>query len=68
MNDKVYASLISLCTDICTRNGKKRLLWLEDKDKTLNYAPKSDEMVITVHRWFATNPAMATGSMHAWVI
>ena len=53
MNDKVYASLISLCTDICKRNGKKRLLWLVDKDKTLNYAPKSDEMVITVHRWFA---------------
>lgn len=54
MNDKVYASLISLCTDICKRNGKKRLLWLGDKDKTLNYASKSDEMVITVHRWFAS--------------
>lgn len=54
MNDKVYASLISLCTDICKRNGKKRLLWLGDKDKTLSYAPKSDEMVITVHRWFAS--------------
>lgn len=53
MNDKVYASLISLCTDICKRNGKKRLLWLGDKTKTLNYAPKSDEMVLTVHRWFA---------------
>lgn len=53
MNDKVYASLISLCTDICKRNGKKKLLWLGDKDKTLNYTPKSDEMVITVHRWFA---------------
>ena len=53
MNDKVYASLISLCTDICKRNGKKKLLWFEDKNKALNYAPKSDEMVITVHRWFA---------------
>ena len=53
MNDKVYASLISLCTDICKRNGKKKLLWFGDKDQTLNYAPKSDEMVITVHRWFA---------------
>lgn len=53
MNDKVYASLISLCTDICKRNSKKKLLWLGDKNKTLNYAPKSDEMVITVHRWFA---------------
>ena len=53
MNDKVYASLISLCTDICKRNGKKKLLWFGDKNKTLNYAPESDEMVITVHRWFA---------------
>ena len=53
MNDKVYATLINLCTDICQRNGKKKLLWLADKDKTLNYTPASDEMVLTVHRWFA---------------
>ena len=42
-----------LCVDICKRNGKKKLLWLGDKDKTLSYEPKSDEMVLTVHRWFA---------------
>lgn len=53
MNSKVYESLIKLCTDICKRNGKKKLLWIGDKNKTLNYSPKSDEMVITVHRWFA---------------
>lgn len=53
MNSKVYDSLVKLCTDICRRNGKKKLLWLADKDKTLNYAPKTDEMVLTVHRWFA---------------
>lgn len=53
MNDKVYASLVNLCVDICKRNGKKKLLWLGNKDKTLNYSPKSDEMVLTVHRWFA---------------
>lgn len=53
MNDAVYQSLIRLCVDICKRNGKKKLLWLGDKNKTLNYSPKSDEMVITVHRWFA---------------
>lgn len=52
MNDKVYASLVNLCVDICKRNGKKKLLWLGDKNKTLNYSPKSDEMVLTVHRWF----------------
>lgn len=53
MNNTVYETLIKLCTDICKRNGKKKLLWFADKDKSLNYAPKSDEMVITVHRWFA---------------
>ena len=53
MNNAVYTTLIKLCVDICKRNGKKKLLWFGDKDKTLNYTPKSDEMVITVHRWFA---------------
>ena len=53
MNSAVYDTLIKLCTDICKRNGKTKLLWFGDKDKTLNYSPKSDEMVITVHRWFA---------------
>lgn len=53
MNSAVYDSLVKLCTDICRRNGKKKLLWFGDKDRTLNYAPKSDEMVLTVHRWFA---------------
>ena len=53
MNDAVYQSLIKLCVDICKRNGKTKLLWFGDKDKSLNYEPKDDEMVITVHRWFA---------------
>ena len=51
--DAVYQTLIKLCVDICKRNGKKKLLWLGDKTKTLNYSPKADEMVLTVHRWFA---------------
>lgn len=53
MNNSVYASLINLCVDICKRNGKTKLLWFGDKDKALNYSPKSEEMVLTVHRWFA---------------
>ena len=52
-NDAVYAKLIELCTDICKRYGKAKLLWFGDKTKTLNYAPASNEMVLTVHRWFA---------------
>lgn len=52
-NQNVYDSLIRLCIDICKRNGKKKLLWLKDKQKTLAYQPAADEMVLTVHRWFA---------------
>ena len=53
MNSKVYATLIKLCVDICKRNGKTKLIWLGNKDKTLAYSPASNEMVLTVHRWFA---------------
>lgn len=49
----MYAKLIELCADICKRYGKTKLLWLGDKTKTLNYEPASNEMVLTVHRWFA---------------
>lgn len=52
MTDAVYNSLINLCVDICKRNGKNKLIWFGDKDKTLAYSPKSDEMILTVHRWF----------------
>lgn len=51
--DACYNKLIDLCVDICKRNGKTKLLWFGDKTKTLNYKPASNEMVITVHRWFA---------------
>lgn len=53
MNSTVYSKLVALCTDICRRNGKKKLIWFGNESKTLNYTPKSDEMIITVHRWFA---------------
>ena len=51
--DIVYQTLIKLCVDICKRNGKNKLLWLGDKNKTLAYEPKDEEMVLTVHRWYA---------------
>lgn len=53
MNDAVYNKLVALCVDICKRNGKSKLLWFGDKSKSLTYSPKSGEMVLTVHRWFA---------------
>lgn len=53
VTNAAYAALLNLCTDICERNGKKKLLWFADKEKTLAYKPADDEMVLTVHRWFA---------------
>ena len=53
VTDAALQSAINLCEDICRRYGKKKLLWFGDKDKTLAYKPKADEMVMTVHRWFA---------------
>ena len=48
-----YAALLDLVTDICRRNGAKKLLWFGDKAKPRAYAPKSGEMVKTVNRWLA---------------
>jgi hypothetical protein len=53
MKPEVYSALVDLCVDICRRNGKKRLLWISDRDKALSYEVKPDEVLLTVHRWFA---------------
>ena len=53
MKPEVYAALVDLCVDICRRNGKKKLVWIADRGKALSYEVKSDEMLLTVHRWFA---------------
>lgn len=53
-NTTVYNKLIDLCVDICKRNGKNKLIWISDKAKALAYEPKSGEMLLTVHRWFAS--------------
>ena len=52
-NDAVYNKLVALCVDICQRYKKTKLLWISDKEKALAYEPKADEMLLTVHRWFA---------------
>lgn len=49
INDKVYESLIELCTDICKRNGIKELKWKGDK----KLIGKVDQQNMTVHKWFA---------------
>ena len=48
-----YNALIKLLVDICRRNGKKKLMWFGNKSWALSYEPKPDELVMTVHRWFA---------------
>lgn len=48
INDKVYNSLIKLCTDICKRNGIKELKWKADK----SLIGQVDKQNMTVHRWF----------------
>lgn len=53
MNSKVYSTLIDLCEDICRRYRKDTLIWIPDKTKALAYKPKANEMLFTVHRWFA---------------
>lgn len=53
MNPDVYDALVALCADICRRNGKSRLIWIPDRTAALNYDLEPDEMLLTVHRWFA---------------
>lgn len=48
VNDKVYAALIDLLTDICKRNGIPKLLWKADK----SLIGQVDKQNMTVHRWF----------------
>lgn len=55
-----YESLIALMTDICRRNGKTKLTWIANKEKTLAYTPAKNEMVVTVHRWFANKSCPGT--------
>lgn len=61
-NDVVYNKLIDLCVDICKRNGKTKLIWISDKNTALNYSCKSNEMLLTVHRWFANKACVPINS------
>ena len=52
-NDSVYNKLVDLCVDICQRNGKNKLIWFDNKARFISYKPASNEMMLSVHRWFA---------------
>jgi hypothetical protein len=50
VNEKAYASLLNLVTDVCKRNNIKQLLWKGDK----SLIGQVDKQNMTVHRWFAS--------------
>ena len=49
ISDAAYKSLVNLLTDICQRNGIKKLLWKADK----SLIGQVDKQNMTAHRWFA---------------
>lgn len=53
MHECVFESLLKLLIDICKRNGKTKVIWNENKAWSLNYTPAPNEILITVHRWYA---------------
>lgn len=53
MNMIAYQKLIDLCVDICKRNGKNKLMWIPAKTTALDYIPADNEMLLTIHEWFA---------------
>lgn len=52
VNKYAYESLIKLCADICKRNGKTKAVWCGTLAKTNARKFASNEMRMTVHRWF----------------
>ena len=53
VSHKSYKALINLMVDCCKRNGKTKVIWLGNKEKSLAYKPKDNEILMTVHRWFS---------------
>lgn len=50
VNDKAYAALLNLVTDICRRNGIKKLVWSTNKNERVNHLNGCN---MTVHRDYA---------------
>lgn len=53
-NASVYASLLNLCEDVARRYNKYRVIWLADPVKSVSREYNPDELIILVHRWFAS--------------
>lgn len=50
VNDKAYAAMLDLVTDICKRNGIKKLVWSTNKEDRVNHKNGCN---MTVHRDYA---------------
>lgn len=50
VNDKAFAAMLDLVTDICYRNGIEKLVWSESKDERKNHLNGCN---MTVHRDYA---------------
>ena len=57
INASVYASLIRLVTDVCRRNGIKKLVWSEDKNVRMKHLNGAN---MTVHRDYANKSCPGT--------
>ena len=53
MTAETYKALTELCVDICRRHGKTRLIWKPDRAAAEAYTPGPEEILLTVHRWYA---------------
>lgn len=57
VNQKAYAALIDLVTDICKRNGIKKLVWSKNKNERVNHLNGCN---MTVHRDYANKSCPGT--------
>lgn len=57
VNQKAYAALLDLVTDICKRNGIKKLVWSTNKNERVNHLNGCN---MTVHRDYANKSCPGT--------
>lgn len=57
VNSKAYAALLDLVTDICKRNGIKKLVWSTNKNERVNHLNGCN---MTVHRDYANKSCPGT--------
>lgn len=54
MSEAAFENWKKLSVDIMIRYGKTKLIYIPDKEKAKAYKPAKNEMVIMLHRWFAS--------------